>query len=57
MDFDFELTSYDVVESRDSLLQIVQKICESEVVAAVGSYHFWFDSIVLRSPNRKKWRK
>ena len=38
-------------ESRDILLQILLKICESNVVAAIGCFHFWLDNIELRSPD------
>ena len=38
-------------ESRDILLKILLKICESDVVAAIGCFHFWLDNIKLQSPD------
>lgn len=38
-------------ETKDILLQILLKICESEVVAAIGCFHFWLDNIKLQSPD------
>jgi len=38
-------------ESKDILLQVLLKICESDVVAAIGCFHFWLDNIELRSPD------
>ena len=38
-------------ESIEILLQILLKICESNVVAAIGCFHFTLDSIELQSPD------
>ena len=35
----------------DILLEILLKLCESDVVAAIGCFHFWLDNIKLRSPD------
>jgi len=40
-------------ESKDILLQILLKICESDVVAAIGCFHFWLDNIKLQSPDAR----
>jgi len=38
-------------ESGDILLEILLKLCESDVVTAIGSFHFWLDNIKLQSPD------
>ncbi len=53
MDFHIKISGNDVVDSssRNILVQILLKICESDVVAAIGSFQFWLDNIELRSPS------
>jgi len=53
MDFHFRINENDIGDwsSRDILLQILLKLCESDAVTAIGCFHFWLDSIVLRSPD------
>ncbi|GAI59142.1 unnamed protein product, partial [marine sediment metagenome] len=40
-------------ESRDIILQILLKLCESDVVAAIGCFHFRLDNIKLQSPDAR----
>lgn len=50
MDINFEQTEYNLVESRNQLLQFLLKLCESDVVAAINSFTFWVDEIALSPP-------
>lgn len=53
MDFNFNIFDYNIVEARNILLQIVLKLCESDTVAAISSFAFWLDNVVLSSPSTR----
>lgn len=38
-------------ETREILLQIILKVCESDVIAAIGSFNFRLDTIEFQSPS------
>ncbi|MFW9823150.1 MAG: hypothetical protein ACFFE4_09455 [Candidatus Thorarchaeota archaeon] len=44
-------TIYPDPESREVLLKILLRVCESEVVTKIGKFSFWFGDIALQSPN------
>lgn len=64
MKFQFKIYNIDIVdcsscpntiypdpESRDILLEILIRVCESDVVFRIGRFKFWLDNIELQSPN------
>jgi len=38
-------------ESREILLEMILRVCESEVISRIGQFKFWLDEIELQSPN------
>ncbi len=44
-------TIYPDPESREVLFKILQRVCSSDVVAAIGKLTIWLDDIELQSPN------
>lgn len=50
MDFHFKTSETDLKDSWDLVLRIALKICESDLVSAIGSFRLRVDNISLRAP-------